>query len=191
MLKLRNAKLSDQNSARNSNESNRPVSLPKDKSFGKRKSRAENDGAEINRGQVENDTANDPKKQKIKQNASSIEKSRGPEPRTAKPRVFDENRRNGQHDGKKKPFEAKQSKLSEDAIKQPRKRKSRGPMEIENDDSNRKRRSGKNKDVLGRDRTDKLDMLIEQYKSKYTERNSTQPDGGGKSSGQLRKWFKA
>ncbi|KAF7841006.1 RNA-binding protein 28 [Senna tora] len=54
-----------------------------------------------------------------------------------------------------------------------------------------KKRLKKNKEPVGKDVVDKLDMLIEQYKSKYSQKGSQGNDGEKKPSKQLRKWFEA
>ncbi|ONH91129.1 hypothetical protein PRUPE_8G095100 [Prunus persica] len=53
----------------------------------------------------------------------------------------------------------------------------------------RRKRPKKNKDPLGRDVTDKLDTLIEQYRSNYSQRSSVQTDGEKQGSRNLSKWF--
>lgn len=52
-----------------------------------------------------------------------------------------------------------------------------------------KKRSKKNKEPVGKDVVDKLDMLIEQYKSKFSQKGLQGNDGEKKPSKQLRKWF--
>ncbi|XP_027354277.1 RNA-binding protein 28 isoform X2 [Abrus precatorius] len=54
-----------------------------------------------------------------------------------------------------------------------------------------KKRPKKNKDSVGKDVVDKLDMLIEQYRSKFSHKSSQENDGDKKSSKQLRKWFQS
>ncbi|CAB4290104.1 unnamed protein product [Prunus armeniaca] len=73
---------------------------------------------------------------------------------------------------------------------QPNKRKLHEQKEVEGGENvTRRQRPKKNKDPLGRDVTDKLDMLIEQYRSKYSQRSSVQTDGEKQGSRKLRKWF--
>ncbi|XP_015937107.1 uncharacterized protein LOC107462935 [Arachis duranensis] len=52
-----------------------------------------------------------------------------------------------------------------------------------------KKRPKKNKQSVGKDAVDKLDMLIEQYRSKFSHKRSEGNDGDKKPSKQLRKWF--
>ncbi|MED6155897.1 hypothetical protein PIB30_009673 [Stylosanthes scabra] len=52
-----------------------------------------------------------------------------------------------------------------------------------------KKRPKKNKESVGKDVVDKLDMLIEQYKSKFSHKGSQGNDSDKKPSKQLRKWF--
>ncbi|KAL2326435.1 hypothetical protein Fmac_025493 [Flemingia macrophylla] len=54
-----------------------------------------------------------------------------------------------------------------------------------------KKRPKKNKDAVGKDVADKLDMLIEQYRSKFSHKGSQEKDGEKKPSKQLRKWFRS
>ncbi|XP_058748117.1 uncharacterized protein LOC131620942 isoform X2 [Vicia villosa] len=51
------------------------------------------------------------------------------------------------------------------------------------------KRARKNKDPVGKDTVDKLDKLIEQYRSKFSNKGSQGNDGERKQSKQLRKWF--
>lgn len=52
-----------------------------------------------------------------------------------------------------------------------------------------KKRSKKNKEPVGKDVVDNLDMLIQQYRSKFSQQGSQGNDGEKKPSKQLRKWF--
>ncbi|KAI9123386.1 hypothetical protein K1719_004686 [Acacia pycnantha] len=52
-----------------------------------------------------------------------------------------------------------------------------------------RKRSKKNKEPVGKDVVDKLDMLIQQYRSKFSQQGSQGNDGEKKPSKQLRKWF--
>ncbi|TKY68107.1 RNA-binding protein 28 isoform X1 [Spatholobus suberectus] len=54
-----------------------------------------------------------------------------------------------------------------------------------------KKRPKKNKDSVGKDVVDKLDVLIEQYRSKFSHKGSQGSDGEKKPSKQLRKWFQS
>ncbi|CAN6686052.1 unnamed protein product [Malus baccata var. baccata] len=72
------------------------------------------------------------------------------------------------------------------------KRKLQAQKEVEGGETEtRRKRPKKNKDPLGRDVGDKLDMLIEQYRSKYSQRSSAQTDGEKQGSKKLRKWFQS
>ncbi|GAU31127.1 hypothetical protein TSUD_212330 [Trifolium subterraneum] len=53
-----------------------------------------------------------------------------------------------------------------------------------------RKRAKKNKDSIGKDTVDKLDMLIEQYKSKFSQKGSQRNDGEKKPQ-QLRKWYQS
>jgi nucleolar protein 4 len=55
-----------------------------------------------------------------------------------------------------------------------------------------RKRAKKNKDSIGKDTVDKLDMLIEQYKSKFSQKGSQGNDGEKKQpQQQLRKWYQS
>ncbi|KAF5727175.1 putative RNA-binding family protein [Tripterygium wilfordii] len=56
----------------------------------------------------------------------------------------------------------------------------------ENGSSKKGKKAKKNKDPLGRDAVDKLDMLIAQYRSKFSQQSSEKTDKQGS---KLRKWF--
>lgn len=56
----------------------------------------------------------------------------------------------------------------------------------------KKKKNKKNSDPLGQDVADKLDMLIEQYRKKFTPRTSGQSDNGKQGgSKQLKRWFQS
>ncbi|MCD7462959.1 hypothetical protein HAX54_049683 [Datura stramonium] len=54
-----------------------------------------------------------------------------------------------------------------------------------------RKRDKKKKDPVGRDGVDKLDMLIEQYTSKFTHNSSNQTDSNQQRSKQLKRWFQS
>jgi nucleolar protein 4 len=67
------------------------------------------------------------------------------------------------------------------------KRKFNDKFELEN-----KKRAKRNKDPLGRDTVDKLDMLIEQYRSKFSRPSTGDKTGSEKQgSRQLKRWFQS
>lgn len=53
------------------------------------------------------------------------------------------------------------------------------------------KRAKKNKDPLGRDAVDKLDMLIEQYRSKFSKQSGDKAGGEKQGSRQLGRWFQS
>nr|GMD05031.1 RNA-binding protein 28 [Ipomoea batatas] len=61
-------------------------------------------------------------------------------------------------------------------------------QEIQRNSSKRTKKSKKNKDPLGRDVVDKLDVLIEQYRSKFSKGSSDQTDGNKHGSKRLRSY---
>lgn len=87
--------------------------------------------------------------------------------------------------------DAHKSKSSEDTVVQLKKRKLQDQTEQQkkNRDLKDRRRSKKTKVPVGKDEKDKLDMLIEQYRSKYSQKRSQKSDDEKQGSRQLRKWF--
>ncbi|XWS67858.1 hypothetical protein CRYUN_Cryun04dG0041000 [Craigia yunnanensis] len=61
----------------------------------------------------------------------------------------------------------------------------------EGETSSKGKRSKRNKDPSGRDVVDKLDMLIEQYRSKFSQPKSETSDAEKQGSKKLRRWFQA
>lgn len=59
------------------------------------------------------------------------------------------------------------------------------------DKSMKQKRPKKSKDPPGRDVVDKLDMLIERYRSKFSQESSKKSDGDKQGSKQLRRWFQS
>ncbi|KAF8410539.1 hypothetical protein HHK36_003070 [Tetracentron sinense] len=55
----------------------------------------------------------------------------------------------------------------------------------------KKKKKTKNAEALGREAVDKLDMLIEQYRSKFSQRSSNKTGGEKQGSRQLRRWFQS
>lgn len=70
-----------------------------------------------------------------------------------------------------------------------KKRKLPDQKEQQNRPSLKKR--NKNKDPLGRDVVDKLDVLVEQYRAKFSQHNSDRTDGDKQGSRQIRRWFES
>ncbi|XP_019152686.1 PREDICTED: RNA-binding protein 28 [Ipomoea nil] len=64
-------------------------------------------------------------------------------------------------------------------------------QEIQRNSLKRAKKGKKNKDPLGRDVVDKLDVLIEQYRSKFSKGSSDQTDGNKHGSKRLRRWFQS
>jgi nucleolar protein 4 len=57
--------------------------------------------------------------------------------------------------------------------------------------SEKRKRPKKNKDPVGQDVADKLDMLIEQYKSKFSKQTADKPEGEKQANKQLKRWFQS
>lgn len=86
---------------------------------------------------------------------------------------------------KSKPLEEVDERRSK------RKLQDRTQQPKEDFSSNRKK-TRKNKDPLGRDTEDKLDMLIKQYTSKFSQRGPDKADGENQGPPrQLRRWFQS
>ncbi|XP_021751777.1 RNA-binding protein 28-like isoform X1 [Chenopodium quinoa] len=87
--------------------------------------------------------------------------------------------------------DALQSKPSIQNDKQSRKRKVFNPTgEGPEGKITKKRNRNNKKDRLGQDGVDKLDVLIEQYRSKFSQKSSDKPDGEKQGSGQqIKRWF--
>ena len=211
LLKLRKAKERAQHEthpkdAGKTNDSNRPDSHPNEKKSRKRKSKDEKrtpvDVVVNKEDDVENRAINgatsegrgaskrrkrNPALGKAKESPSK-EISGGSE---QKGKGFKRNPKNEKHGAK--PIDDQKSKSSKETNTKLKKRKLRGPTTDGEGENNlkRKRRHNKNKEPVGRDVVDKLDMLIEQYKSKYSQRSSNRNDGERQGSGQLRKWLKS
>ena len=63
-------------------------------------------------------------------------------------------------------------------------------QELQNIDTNSTKRR-KNKEPLGKDTTDKLDMLIEQYRSKFSGNRTNKSDGEKENPRRLGRWFQS
>lgn len=86
-----------------------------------------------------------------------------------------------------------QPKFPTDVKLQPRKRKQQEKADEQKGTGSweRRKRPKKNKDPVGQDVVDKLDMLIEQYKTKFSQQNLSKSNGERQGSGQLRKWYQS
>lgn len=72
-----------------------------------------------------------------------------------------------------------------------KKRMVRDQRLTEEDDGSRDRKRRKRSDPVGRDVTDKLDLLIEQYRSKFTGGSSAKSDNKKLGSKNLKRWFQS
>lgn len=97
----------------------------------------------------------------------------------------------GQQEGKRKPGDDGISTDSGITTILPKKRKQKDQTEGQRGGKilESRKRSKKNKDPLGRDVVDKLDVLIEQYRSKFSNLNKS--DGEKQGSVQLKRWFES
>lgn len=72
----------------------------------------------------------------------------------------------------------------------PNKKRTRDKKELQNEDTGSVKRR-KNKDPLGQDTVDKLDLLIEQYRSKFSGNRTTKSEGENQGSRRLGRWFQS
>ncbi|KAJ8438859.1 hypothetical protein Cgig2_007704 [Carnegiea gigantea] len=87
---------------------------------------------------------------------------------------------------------ASRTELSEPLDKKPKKRKAKDVSEDTEMKSSKKGKWNKNKEAVGKDKVDRLDMLIQQYRSKFSQKNSNSTDGETQGSRQqLRRWFQS
>ncbi|KAH9696355.1 hypothetical protein KPL71_023146 [Citrus sinensis] len=88
--------------------------------------------------------------------------------------------------------DARKSNSSEQAHFRSQKRKLGYQTEgLVGDKSMKRKRPKKNKDTAGREAVDKLDVLIEKYRAKFSQQGSNKPDGDKQGSKQLRRWFQS
>ncbi|XP_030944897.1 RNA-binding protein 28 isoform X2 [Quercus lobata] len=208
-LKLRNAKIhaqqhgirDDQNDVKQGDDAH-----PDKQNSKKRKSRGD-DGSV--KGSVSNKEENHVFNRAATEGRGSAKKQKG-NPASAKVKEFSskekpegskwnsKNQQDGRNpdsgrslDRKMTDSDAHKSKSSEDAVVQLKKRKLQDQTEQQkkNRDLKDRRRSKKTKVPVGKDEKDKLDMLIEQYRSKYSQKRSQKSDDEKQGSRQLRKWF--
>lgn len=98
------------------------------------------------------------------------------------------------HAVKGKTFAKNRPEYLEGTKKQSKKRRVQDKAEEQKEHigSEKRKKNKKNTDPLGRDVADKLDMLIEQYRKKFTPRSSGQSDNGKPGgSKQLKRWFQS
>ncbi|KAF3435750.1 hypothetical protein FNV43_RR22842 [Rhamnella rubrinervis] len=205
-LKLRKAKLQnwrqkpreDPKDAQQTGDSNGPNAHLNKKKSGKRKFKGDsqtlNDTVPNKENEMENRVAGEEQMGSKRQKISLLAKGK-------KAKKFSPTKESGAlkekvEDSKKNPDSQKharmpiidtKSKPSETNV-QPKKRKLQDEPGIDKGERNLKKRSGANK-KQDKNVVDKLDMLIEQYRSKYSQQSSSQTDGQKQGSRQLRKWF--
>ncbi|XP_022953093.1 RNA-binding protein 28 [Cucurbita moschata] len=83
------------------------------------------------------------------------------------------------------PMDTVKTKASQEADVQ-HKKKAKHQVE-----QHQRKRAKKNKLPVGQDAVDKLDKLIEQYRSKFSQKSSDSADGEKKGSKQVRRWFQS
>ncbi|XP_076897698.1 uncharacterized protein LOC143551063 [Bidens hawaiensis] len=94
--------------------------------------------------------------------------------------------------GSKEPLEALFAARPEpmNVVVAPNNKRSRDQKESRNGDTGSNKRR-KNKDPLGQDTVDKLDMLIEQYRSKFSGNRTNKSEGENQGSRRLGRWFQS
>lgn len=205
-LKLRKAKLQnwrqkpheDPKDVQQTGDSNGPNSHLNNKKSGKRKfkddSQTLNDTVPNIENEMENRAANEEQMGSKRPKINSLAK--GKKAKKFSPREISGGSKEKVEDSKINPDSQKharmpivdaKSKPSETNV-QPRRRKQQVEPHIDKGERNLKKRRRAN-EKQGKDVVDKLDMLIEQYRSKYSQQSSSQTDGEKQGSRQLRKWF--
>lgn len=198
----------NQKEVRQIDHSNRADAHPSKKS-GKRRDKGDKrklDEAVPNKeGEVENRVSNGaategqrfPKRQKIgsvrkAEKISSTEVLGG-----SSPKAVEGSKRKSHHQDGRKPGDARSFEGDIKAVDEhtsvvslrktnmePKRRKLQEQNDKEGGENMMRRRRSRNKDPVGRDVTDKLDMLIEKYRSTFSQQNSLQSEGGS-----IRKWI--
>ncbi|XP_019453432.1 PREDICTED: RNA-binding protein 28-like isoform X2 [Lupinus angustifolius] len=118
----------------------------------------------------------------LKQNSDALSRK----PRNEK---GDRNHGNTSHEAQNTTIDTNRIKAGNKVDVGFRKRKMQNQEEPVQDVS--RKRSKKKKAPVGKEAVDKLDMLIEQYRSKFSHKGSQGNDGDKKPSKQLRKWFES
>lgn len=133
------------------------------------------------------------KKQKGSQRGTKKSFSSEKKLKKSKPEVANQQR--GRQAGGQDPLpkEGSANIVSKQESKESRKRRilhDRSEQLKEGNGPRNRKRSKKN-DPVGRDVVDKLDLLIEQYRSKFSGSDSIQTDGKKQGSKQLKRWFES
>lgn len=205
-LKQRKAKLQglqqklheDPRDMQQTGESNGPNAHPNKKKTGKRKFKGDNesvnDSVPKKENEMGNSSANEGQMSSKRKKINSLAKGKKGKKFSATevsggPKVDSKVNPDSQKHARM-PIVDTKSKPSETNV-QPKKRKLGDIPGAEKGELNlkKRRRANKKEAPLGKDIVDKLDMLIEQYKSKYSQQSSKQTDGEKQGSRQLRKWF--
>lgn len=121
------------------------------------------------------------KKPEVSFTNNAEDKSKGPKQKSKR-------RQDGK--GKTKANESQKSISFKETDTQLGKRKLQDQKDQE-DKSTKYKRPKKNKDPVERDVVDKLDLLIEKYRTKFTQRSSNKSDSDKQGSKQLRRWFQS
>jgi len=198
-LKLRNAKLQFQQQApqddNNGMKNDKPGNKEDHKQDRKRKSREHGEpGKEtvVNTNGESGDTLANEKSKRQKGNKKNKRALKeNPEALSMKPKNNQNGQKNGgasAEDQNTAPNRRKSGNKDDDTGF--RKRKMQNQEQEAGQKMVSKKRPKKNKGSVGKDVVDKLDMLIEQYRSKFSHKSS-QENGEKKPSKQVRKWFQS
>ncbi|XP_027910823.1 RNA-binding protein 28 [Vigna unguiculata] len=198
-LKLRNAKLQFQQQApqddNNGMKNDKPGNKEDHKQDRKRKSREHGEpGKEtvVNTNGESGDTLANGKSKRQKGNKKNKRALKeNPEALSMKPKNNQNGQKNGgasAEDQNTAPNRRKSGNKDDDTGF--RKRKMQNQEQEAGQKMVSKKRPKKNKGSVGKDVVDKLDMLIEQYRSKFSHKSS-QENGEKKPSKQVRKWFQS
>ncbi|KAL8238220.1 hypothetical protein R6Q59_019301 [Mikania micrantha] len=98
-----------------------------------------------------------------------------------------------QHAGKESKGRHTSQPEPMDVADVPNKKRSRDQKELLKEDTGpvKRRKNKQNKDPLGLDTADKLDMLIEQYRSKFSGNQTNKSEGENQRSRRLGRWFQS
>ncbi|CAI9103761.1 OLC1v1002305C1 [Oldenlandia corymbosa var. corymbosa] len=204
MLKLRNRKdmllarkqqgsRNDHGNSQENDESKAKADHPKEKS---RKRKSRNDSKEDPKapdakieGEVAPEEAGAGKKQR---SHFTGKKEKKKEPTSSGKQI-------GDHQKQRKPDEATTVDVQKTRLQERGHQLNSRKRRFQEEQSQRKepfsmekrKKSKRNKDPQGRDVVDRLDTLIEQYKSKFTRPNSDQTDPEKQGSRKIRRWFQS
>lgn len=209
MLKQRNAKMQAQQQQQN-DESNKLDAYPNKQEKSRKRKRSGDNRSEKDSGHGEDSVTNDGVRDGKTNEKHKANKKQKHNPASEKAEVSLRDNSEGKSRGSKKNrkdrqdcwkpdvetsnkgYGAHKENSSEQAHFRPQKRKlGYQTGELMGDKSMKRKRPKKNKDTADREAVDKLDVLIEKYRTKFTQQVYNKPDGDKHGSKQLRRWFQS